>query len=76
MIEALMEEEGPYQKDNLKRRRNDIDLEARKTKRYKIGDINLRHHHQAHIIAILMRVNIEIMRARKGQISDLWWFLR
>ena len=76
MIEALMEEEDPYQKGNLKRRRNDIDLEARKTKRYKIGDIHLRHHHQAHIIAILMRVNIEIMRARKGQISDLRWFLR
>ena len=71
MIEALMKEEGPYQKGNLKRRRNDIDLEARKTKRYKIGDIHLLHHHQAHIIAILMKVNKEIMRARKGQISDL-----
>ena len=66
-----MKEEGSYQKGNLKRRRNDIDLEARKTKRCKIGDIHLLHHHQAHIIAILMKVNIEIMRARKGQISDL-----
>ena len=71
MVEALMKEKGPYQKGNLKRRRNDIDLEARKTKRYKIGDIHLLHHHQGHIIAILMKVNKEIMRARKGQISDL-----
>ena len=73
MVEALMKEKGPYQKGNLKRRRNDIDLEARKTKRYKIGDIHLLHHHQGHIIAILMKVKVnkEIMRARKGQISDL-----
>ena len=66
----------PHRKDDQKSRRNDINLEARKTERKSIGDIHLRHHHQAHLMMILMRVNIEIMRARKAQILDLGWFLR
>ena len=49
--------------------------EEGKTKR-KNRDIRLRHHHQAHLMAILMRVNVEIMRARKVQIPDFEWFLR
>ena len=62
--------------ENKKSRRNDIDLEARKTKRKCIEDIHLRHHHQAHLMTIRMRVNIKTMRARKAQIPDLGWFLR
>ena len=77
-IEALMKKEVPHRKGDQKSRRNDIDLEARKTKRKSIGDINLRHHHQAHLMTSLMRVNIELgmIRARKTQILDLGWFVR
>ena len=71
-----MKKEVPHGKGNQKSRINDINLEARKTKRKNIGDIHPRHHHQAHLIAILMRVNIEITRARKVQIPDLGWFLK
>ena len=76
MIEALMKKEVPHWKGDQKSRRNDTDLEVRKTKRKSIGDIHLRHGHQAHLVTILMRVNIAIMRARKAQILDLGWFLR
>ena len=69
-------ERSPSPKGDQKSRRNVIDLEARKTKRKSIGDIHLRHHHQAHLVTILTRVNIETMRARKAQIPDLRWFLR
>ena len=75
MIEALMKKDVPHRRSNKKSRRNDIDLEARKTKRKSIGDIYLRHHHEAHQMTILMRVNIEILGARKAQITDLGWFL-
>ena len=75
-IEALMKKEVPHRKRDQKSWRKDIDLEARKTKRKSIGDIHLRHHHQAHLMTILMRVNIETMRARKAQVLDLGWFLR
>ena len=71
-----MKKEVPHRKDDKKSRRSDIDLEARKAKRKSIGDIHLRHHHQAHLMTILMRVNIETMRAKKAQIPDLGWFLR
>ena len=74
-IEALMKKEVPYRKGDQKNRR-EIDLEARKTKRKSTGDIHLRHHPQAHLMTILKRVNIETMRARKAEISDLGWFLR
>ena len=74
-IEALMKKDVPHRRSNQKSRRNDIDLEARKTKRKSIGDIYLRHHHEAHQMTILMRVNIEILGARKAQIIDLGWFL-
>ena len=74
--EALMKKEIQPRKGDQKSRTNDIDLEARKTKRKSIGDIHLRHHHQAYLMTILMRVNIEIMRARKAQIPDLGSFLR
>ena len=76
MIEALMKKEDLTEKGDHKCRRNDIDLEARKTKRKSIGDIHFHHHHQAHLMTILMIVNIEIMRARKTLIPDLKWFLR
>ena len=66
----------PHRKGDQKCRKHDIDLEARKTKRKSIGDIHLRHHHQAQLMTTLMIVNIEIMKARKAQISDLGWFLR
>ena len=71
-IEALRR---PSPKKQSKSRRNDIDLEARKTKRKSIGDIHLRHHHEAHLMTILMRLNIEILGARKVKIIDLGWFL-
>ena len=41
-----MKKEVPQRKGDQKSRRNDIDLEARKTKAKSIGDIHLRHHHQ------------------------------
>ena len=44
-IEALMKKEVPHRKSDQKSRRNEFDLEARKTKRSSIGDIHLRHHH-------------------------------
>ena len=75
-IKALMKKEVPHRKGDQKSRWSDIDLEARKTKRKSIGDIHLRHHNQAHLMTILMRVNVETMRARKAQIPDLGWFLR
>ena len=71
MIEALMKKEVPHRKGDQKSRRSNINLEARKTKRKSIGDIHLRHHHQAHLMTILMRVNIETIRARKAQMPDL-----
>ena len=75
-IEALMKKEVSHRKGDQRSRRNNIDLEARKTKRKSIRDIHLCHHHQTHLMTVLMRVNIEIMRARKKQILDLGWFLR
>ena len=71
-----MKEEVPHRKGDQKSQRNEIDLEAIKTKRKSIGDTHLRHLHQAHLMAILMRVNIQKMSARKAQIADLGWFLR
>ena len=71
MIEGLMNKDVLPRKGDQKSRRNDIDLEARKAKRKSIRDTHLRHHHQAHLITILMEVIIEIMRARKAQILDL-----
>ena len=61
-----MKKEVPHRKDDQKSQRNDIDLEARKTKRKSIGDIHLRHYHQAHLMTILMRVNIETRSTRKA----------
>ena len=61
-----MKIEVPQRKGDQKSRKNDINLEARKTKRKSIRDTHLRHHHQAHLMTILMGVNIEIMRARKS----------
>ena len=60
MIEALMKKDVPHRRSNKKSRRNDIDLEARKTKRKSIVDIHLRHHNEAHLMTILMRVNKNI----------------
>ena len=74
-IEALMKKEFLHQKGDQKSLRNNIDLEARKTKIKSVGDIHLHHHHEAHLMTILMRVNIETLRARKAQIPDLGWFL-
>ena len=71
MIKALMKKEVPDQKDNQRSRRNVIYLEARKTRRKSIGDIYLHHHHQAHLMTILMRVNIETIRAQIKHIPDL-----
>ena len=75
-IEALMKKEVTHRKGDQKSRRNNIELEARKRKRKSIGDIHLRHHHQAHLMTILMRVNKEIMRARKAHIPNLGLFPR
>ena len=68
-----MKKEVPHRKGDQKNRRSDIYLEARKTKRKSIRDIylRLRHHHQAHLITILMRINIETMSARKVQSPGL-----
>ena len=66
-----MKKEIPCPKGNQKSQRNDIDLEARKTKRKSIRDIYLRHQYQAHLKTILMRVNIQTMRPRKVQIPDM-----
>ena len=66
-----MKKEIPCPKGNQKSQRNDIDLEARKTKRKSIRDIYLRHQYQAHLKTILMRVNIQTMRPRKAQIPDM-----
>ena len=55
-----MKKDVPHRRSNKKSRRNDIDLEARKTKRKSIGDIHLRHHNEAHLMTILMRVNKNI----------------
>ena len=74
--EERLKKEVPHRKGDQKSRRNNIDLEARETKRKNTGDIHLRHHHQAHLMTILVRVDIETMRARKAQIPDLVWFLR
>ena len=71
-----MKKEVPHREGDQKKRKNDIDLEARKTKRKNIGDIHLHHHHQVHLMTILMRINIETMRAWKARIPDLGWFLR
>lgn len=75
-IQALMKKEVPHRKGNQKSRRNDVDLETRKPKRISIGDINLHHHHQPHLMMVLIRVKIEPMKAKKAQIPDLRWFLR
>ena len=72
----MTKKEGPHRKGDQKCRRNDIDLEARKAKRKNTGDIHLHHYHQAHLVKILMRVNIETMRVRQTQIRDFGWFLR
>ena len=66
-----MKKEVLCPKGNQKSQRNDIDLEARKTKRKSIRDIYLRHQYQAHLKTILMRVNIQTMRPRKAQIPDM-----
>ena len=60
-----MKIEVPQRKGDQKSRKNDINLEPRKTKRKSIRD-HLCHHNQAHLMTILMGVNIEIMRARKS----------
>ena len=73
--EALMKKEVPQRKGNQKSRRNGVDLEATKTKWKSVGDIHFRHHHQAYLMAVLMRVNIETITARKAQIPDLGGFL-
>ena len=75
-IQALMKKEVPHRKGNQKSRRNDVDLKTRKPKRISIGDINLHHHHQVHLMMVLIRVKIEAMKAKKAQIPDLRWFLR
>ena len=59
-----------------KSQRSNVNLEERKRKRKSISNIHLHHHHRAHLITILMRLNIEAMRARKAQIPDFGWFLR
>ena len=74
-IEALMKKEVPHRKSDQKIWRNDIDLEARKAKGKRIEDIHLRYHHQAPLTKILIRLNIETMRAPKAQSPDLGWFL-
>ena len=70
------EERSPSPKRRSKRSKKRRHLEARKTKRKSIGNIHLRHHHQVHLMTILMRVNIETMKARKAHTPDLGWFLR
>ena len=75
-IKALMKKEAPNRKGNQKSWRNDINLEARKRKRKSTGNIHFRHHHQAHLMTVLMRLNMKTMRARKAKIPDLGWFLR
>ena len=67
-----MKEEVPHRRN----RRNDVNLEVRKQKRKPIRHIHLHHHHHAHLLAILMRVKIEGMLARKALIPELGWFLR
>ena len=47
-----MKKEVPHRKGDQKSRRNDIDLEARKTKRKSIADVHLRHLYQAHLMRI------------------------
>ena len=66
-----MKKEVLCPKGNQKSQRNDIDLEARKTKRKSIRDIYLRHQYQAHLKTILMKVDIQTMRPRKAQIPDM-----
>ena len=71
-IEALMKKEVTHRKGDQKSRRNDIELEARKTKRKSIGDIHLRHHHQADLMTILMRVNKALLKIQSQKISIPW----
>ena len=66
----MMKKEVSHRKGDQKSRRNNFGQEARKS----MGDIHLRHHHQVHLMRILMRVNIETVRARKAQIPDLGGF--
>ena len=68
-----MKKEVPHRKGNQRSRRNDVDIEARKSKRKIISDIHLHHEHQAHLMMIQMRVKVEAMRTRKAQIPDLGW---
>ena len=66
-----MKKEVSHQKGDQRSRRNDVDIQAKKAKRKSIGDIHLHHHYQSYQMTILLRVNLETMRARKAQISDL-----
>ena len=69
-------ERSPSPKRHSKSRRNDVDLETREPNRKSIRNIHPYHHHQAHLMTILIREKIKAMRARKAQIPDLGWFLR
>ena len=65
------EERIPWTKRRWKKSKKRHRSKSKKNKRKDIGDIHVRHHHQARLMTILMRVNIEIMKARKTKITDL-----
>ena len=62
------EERSPSPKRRSKKSKKRHQSRSKKNKRKSFGNIHLRHHHQAHLMTILIRVNIEIMRAKKAQI--------
>ena len=80
MTEGLMKKEVRLRRQSKSSKKwrwlKNVDLEGRKIKRKSIRDIHLDYHLQAHLLMILMGVNIEAMRERKAQIQDLGWFLR
>ena len=62
---------NPSPKKRSKKSKKRHRSKSKKNKGKGIGDIHVCHHHQARLMTILMRVNIEIMNARKTQIPDL-----
>ena len=55
-----------------KSRRSNLNLGERKIKRKSISNIHLHHHHRAHLITILMRLNIETIEGKESTDSRFW----
>ena len=65
------EERGSSPKRRSKKsKKGNQSQSKKKTKRKIIGDIHLHHHHQAHLMTILMRVKIEAMIVKKVKIEE------